>query len=254
MRGRMLTLIAGILSVCFGISAGEGRATEGFRLGAPAPLMDSGLLDYVLPRFSLKTGVRIKVVDMGVSADILLAPDAEGPRVFSGPKATWRMQINTPSHEGAAEFADWLASDIGQRTVTSYQVEGVALFQLPAAEEQEAVEVSFEGDPALGQDLSVVHCARCHAVNEATRMNAMASTPSFAVLRAMADWDRRFQTFYILNPHPAFTQIADVTDPFPINRPSPITPMEITIDDLEAILAYVAGMPPADLGAPIEHQ
>lgn len=85
-------------------------------------------------------------------------------------------------------------------------------------------------------------------------MNAMASTPSFAVLRAMSDWDRRFQTFYILNPHPAFTQVEDVTEPFPINRPSPIAPMKITIDDLQAILAYVSGVEPADLGAPIEHQ
>ena len=90
------------------------------------------------------------------------------------------------------------------------------------------------------------HCPCCHAVSDATRMNAMASTPSFAVLRAMADWDRRFQTFYILNPHPAFTQIQDVTEPFPIDRPSPIAPMEITIDDLQAILAYVAGVPPAE--------
>ena len=63
-----------------------------------------------------------------------------------------------------------------------------------------------------------------------------------------------FQAFYVLAPHPAFTQIKDVTEPFPIDLPSPIAPMEITLDDLEAILAYVAEMPPADLGAPIQHK
>lgn len=237
-----------------GLASGPVRASEGFRLGAPDSLVETGVLKYVLPRFSLKTGVRIEVVGLEETAQIVLAPDADGPRVFTGPQTTWRLQINDTSHDGAKRFADWLTGDVGQRTVTSYEVEGVALFTLPAAEERAVVEVSFDGDPAKGQDLSVAHCARCHAVNEETRMNAMASTPSFMVLRAMADWDYRFQSFYVLAPHPAFTQIEDVTDPFPIDLPSPIAPMEITLDDLEAILAYVSKMPPADLGAPIQHK
>ncbi|MFN3209440.1 MAG: hypothetical protein ACE369_10650 [Roseovarius sp.] len=236
------------------MSTADGRAAEDFRLAAPPSLTESGLLDYVLPRFSLKTGVRIELVAPGAPADILLAPDAEGPRVFDGPGETWRLQINTPSHDGAGAFADWLMSEIGQRTVTSYEVDGVTPFSLPAEEERAVAAVSFDGDAGLGHALSVAHCGRCHAVSEATRMTAMASTPSFAVLRAMADWDRRFQTFYVLNPHPAFTQIEDVTEPFPIDRPSPISPMEITIDELQAILAYVSGVKPADLGAPIRHQ
>ncbi len=254
MRGQSLTLICVIVAVCLGMSTAGGRAAENFRLGAPPPLTESGLLDFVLPRFSLKTGIRVEVVDLESPAEILLAPDGEGPRVFDGAGARWRIQINTPSHAGAARFADWLTSEIGQRTVTSYEVEGAAPFGLPVQDAREAVEVTFDGDAVLGHELSVAHCARCHAVSDATRKNAMASTPSFAVLRAMADWDRRFQTFYILNPHPSFTQIEDVTEPFPIDRPSPIAPVEITIDDLGAILAYVAGVAPADLGAPIQHQ
>ena len=85
-------------------------------------------------------------------------------------------------------------------------------------------------------------------------MNAMGSTPSFAVLRTMPDWAARFQSFYALKPHAAFTQVEDVTAPFPINRPSPIVPVEVTLDEVEAILAYVAEMTPADLGAPIQFQ
>ena len=45
-----------------------------------------------------------------------------------------------------------------------------------------------------------------------------------------------------------------MTAPFPINRPSPIVPVEVTLDEVEAILAYVAEMAPADLGAPIQFQ
>jgi hypothetical protein len=106
----------------------------------------------------------------------------------------------------------------------------------------------------LGRKLSGELCGRCHVVYADDRMNDIGSTPSFFVLRAMRNWDVRFQTFYALNPHPAFTQVTDVTPPFPIDRPSPIVPVEMTLDDLEAILAYVSGIAPADLGAPLQHQ
>jgi hypothetical protein len=42
--------------------------------------------------------------------------------------------------------------------------------------------------------------------------------------------------------------------PFADHLPPPIVPVEITIEDLEAIMAYVSGVAPADLGAPIQHQ
>lgn len=246
------------LQVAALVIAGAGIAApvmaEDVRLAAPPALVDTGLLKYVLPRFSLKTGVRIKIVPPGAAAQIVLAPDADGPPVFTGPNATWRMGLAQPDNADAARFADWLLSEIGQRTVTAYERDGTAPFSLPAKAKVEIAPVSYDGDPVAGKALSVLHCARCHAVSEATRMNAIGSSPSFFVLRAMRDWDMRFAAFYALNPHPAFTQIEDVTPPFPINRPSPIVPVEMTIDELDAILAYVSGMTPADLGAPIRHQ
>lgn len=224
------------------------------QLAAPSVLIETGLLDYVLPRFSLKTGVRIDVVPPEEAAQIVLSPDGDGPRVFTGPNTTWRLGLTAADNEGAARFAEWLTSEIGQRTVTSYERDGVALFSLPLQEEVVVAPVSYDGDPVAGKKLSVLHCARCHAVSEATKMNAIGSTPSFFVLRGMRDWDMRFAAFYALNPHPAFTQVDEVTPPFPINRPSPMVPVEITLDELDAILAYVSGMTPADLGAPIRHQ
>ena len=70
----------------------------------------------------------------------------------------------------------------------------------------------------------------------------------------MSNWQERFETFYVLNPHPAFTQIDEVPPPFDPARPSPIHPVEMTLEDLDEILGYVATMTPADLGAPIRHQ
>ena len=180
-------------------------------------------------------------------------PEGEGIAVFSGAGATWRMQVDE-SHDGAARFAEWLSSDVGRRTLTSFEVDGVQPFTLPAEKTVTEAVATFEGDAAEGLKLSSLHCGRCHVVSEANRMNAIGSTPSFFVLRTMRDWNRRFESFFALNPHPSFTQVAEVTAPFPANRPSPIAPVEITLDDLDAILAYVNQLEPADLGAPIKHQ
>lgn len=232
--------------------AAPGQAADGFRLAAPQELVDSGLLKYVLPRFSLKTGVRIELVAEADGAEMVLAASGEGRRVFSGPTATWRIRHG--DHAGAKRFADWLSSEIGQRTVTGFKVDGEAVFTLPREEEVALVAVSFEGNAVQGKALSLTHCGRCHVVDKAKRMSAIGSTPSFMVLRSLKDWDTRFQSFYTRNPHPAFTQVANVTPPFPINRPPPIIPVEITVTDLESILAFVSAMKPADLGAPLIHQ
>ncbi|GAW33040.1 hypothetical protein RA2_00076 [Roseovarius sp. A-2] len=223
-----------------------------FRLSAPAALVETGLLDYLLPRFSLKTGVRIEVVGPVDPAEMTIGPEA-GRAVFKGEGGLWRISRDG-DHPGAARFADWLTSEIGQRTVTSYEVAGRAVFTLAEVAEEAEVTLDFDGNASEGKRVSLVQCGRCHVVAPENRMNAMGSTPSFAVLRTMPDWAARFQSFYVLRPHAAFTQVEDVTAPFPINRPSPIVPVEVTLDEVEAILAYVAEMAPADLGAPIQVQ
>jgi hypothetical protein len=85
-------------------------------------------------------------------------------------------------------------------------------------------------------------------------MNAIGSTPSFFALRSLSDWEARFAAFFALNPHPSFTQVTGVTEPFAEDRPPPIVPITLSLEDLEAILAYVAALEAADLGAPLVHQ
>ncbi|WP_417725968.1 hypothetical protein [Roseovarius sp.] len=223
-----------------------------FRLSAPAALSQSGLLQHIIPRFALKTGVRVEIVQDGMEAEIALGPQA-GRAVFEGAGAVWRLRVDG-THPGAVRFADWLTSEIGQRTVTSYEVAGVAVFSLPDVVDVAEIGPVFEGDVVLGKQVALARCGRCHAVSPENQMTTIGSTPSFAVLRTFADWDVRFQSFYALKPHPAFTQVAGVTQPFAQNLPPPIAPIEVTLEELEAIIAYVAGLTPADLGAPIQVQ
>ncbi|MGR3660277.1 MAG: c-type cytochrome [Paracoccaceae bacterium] len=226
-----------------------------FRLGAPAELIDTGLLGHLLPRFTLKHRIRITLVAPGETASAELVTTGDDTPVFSGPNNTWHFR--SQSGEGAEyrnKFGEWLTSEVGRNTIESYQPDDTLLFIAYSEEEIPEPEPVFEGDALTGEKLAMLHCGRCHVINDSNRMKAIGSTPSFALLKTFNDWDVRFQTFYTLNPHPAFTQIADVTSPFPANTPSPIVPLELTVEDLDAILAYVTHIEPADLGMPIEHQ
>ena len=221
---------------------------KAFTLAAPQALVDSGLLGYILPRFSLKTQVRITLTEPGAAADAEFG--TTGVVAFQGPDTVWHL--TTGEDADARHFADWLQSEVGRSTVDSYQVDGAAPFVTQVEVAQVVAPTIYEGDAKRGEEVSLSHCGRCHVVNDTNRMNSIGSTPSFAVLRTLRDWEDRFQTFYVLNPHPAFTQIADVTEPFRANRPSPIRAVEMTLDDLDNIMAFVQGIPPADLGAPVQ--
>ena len=111
-----------------------------------------------------------------------------------------------------------------------------------------AVEIEIDGDAELGEEIALRRCGRCHVISKKNRFGGIGSTPSFGALKALPEWEARFQAFYALNPHPAFTQIEGVTEPFDPQRPSPIAPLELTQDELEALMAYVTSIKPKDLG------
>lgn len=220
------------------------------RLAIPEPLDVSGFAQFLVPRFSLKTGIRIDRLGEGAEADMTFG--AQGTPVFQGMGQLWSL-----SHTGdprAERFLKWLQSDVGIRTIEGFSGPDGAGFSAQLSAPEEAFEVVFEGNAAEGERLSLTLCGRCHVINESNKMNGIGATPSFRVLRGLSNWDTRFATFHLLNPHPSFTQIKDVTDPFDPSLPPPIVPMEMTTQDLEAILAYVSAIKPADLGAPLQLQ
>ncbi len=235
------------------LAPAQGMANDRLvKLYAPAALVETGLLKYALPRFSLKTQVRVEIVeDMG-SADVGIGPT--GKPLFEGIGQRWHLDVQRTDHKGTKRFVDWLNSDVGKRTVLGFAPNGTALFSVPSEAPVETVAVGFDGDAGAGHDVARRTCRRCHAVDVASRGSGIGSTPSFAILRSLQDWEERFSAFFVLPPHPSFTQIEDITEPFPINRPSPIVPIELTLDDLEALLAYVSELEQADLGAPLVHQ
>jgi len=257
-------LRGGLSALCIVLLAPAAVAQERrFTLAVDPDLAASGLLKYVLPRFSLKTGIKVAAVDLtaDVAADALLGQRAAvgtGRPAFARDETLYLCHAAQADGESerathAGRFCDWVVSDIGQRTIESFAPDGVQLYAAASASVKQDDTVTG-GDAVAGERLSFALCGRCHVVGPENRMKGLGSTPSFGVLRTLSDWRERFQGFYLLNPHPAFTQIADVTDPFDESRPPPIVPLRLTLDELEAILAFVAVISPADLGAEIEHQ
>lgn len=237
-----------VLCLCLVVGLPAVAQDKRFTLNAAPELVASGLTKHLIPRFSFKTQVRITLTD--TEADLTLSDTAQGRAVFSGLGKTWRM--GKPRGEHAKRFADWLTSDVGRNTIASFAPDGAQLFSPDVTVTVEEEEITYDGDIAEGARLSELHCGRCHVVHPDRRLQSIGSTPSFMLMRTFDDWDSRFAAFFALKPHPAFTQVEDVTDPFPENRPSPIVPLEMTLDDIDAILAYVQALEPADLGAPLQ--
>jgi mono/diheme cytochrome c family protein len=221
---------------------------KAFTLQTPDALVQTGFIKHLLPRFSLKTGIRINSVpDMG---DAVFG--AEGTPVFRQGQKTWHLSKVGGPHTDA--FEKWLLSDVGIRTIEAYAPDGEPLFSAKLSVKTIVQSITLTGDAVLGESVSRKHCGRCHVVSETNRMNAIGSTPSFLLMRGLPDWQERFETFFMRRPHPAFTQVQDVTDPFAKNLPSPIVPLEVTLEQIDAITAYVATIAPADLGAPLQSQ
>lgn len=238
-----------LLCLSLTLSATPSGAQDAIGLASPTEVSNSGLLQHILPRFSLKTGIRVISDAEGIMS---LTTGAEGDPVFARGEIVYHLRIQDDPKQ--ARFRDWLLSDIGKRTIESFAPDQgppfSASFEVASAEASDVI----EGNTALGEALSMTHCGRCHVIGPQNRLNGLGSTPSFAVLRTLPDWDERFQAFFALNPHPAFTQIEGLTPPFDPSRPSPIHPVEMTLDDLDAILAFVSVISAADLGAPLQHQ
>lgn len=226
----------------------RGEEARSFRLEVAADITASGLMHYMLPRFALKTARRAEIVAEGGEA-VIVAGAANATPVMARGGVIYALRLRG-ENDAARRFAEWLSSDIGQKTLAAFRPETGPPFT-PVPKVVAKPEIILEGDPVLGRQVAETHCARCHRVHPDGTGIGIGSTPSFAALRALPDWDERFVTFFARNPHPAFLRIKDVSPEFDISLPPPIVPVTITHDEVLAVQAYVAGLAPADLGKPV---
>ena len=98
-------------------------------------------------------------------------------------------------------------------------------------------------DVERGREMAATHCTRCHVVGDINPYGGIESTPSFIGMKRLADWERRYTEFYILPPHPALVRILEVSAERDEERPAFVTEIVLTLDDVDAILAFVKTLP-----------
>ena len=246
-------LTRAILGMVAVLAFGAAAAAEDLTLRMPEAMVSAGFDKQILPRFGFKHRIRVVPVTEG-PADMAFG-DA-GTRVFQSVNGgDIRLEIlasDADRKDKAATFLDWLKSTSGKSAIEGFMPDGEPVYTTELAAVVVEAPEEFEGDQEEGSRLALVHCGRCHVVDQRNRMGGIGSTPSFAALRGRENWSDLFRAFYYHNPHPSFTQVEGVTDPFDPNRQVHVAPMEITLEEVESIMAFVATITPKQLGRPVE--
>ncbi|MDQ2091137.1 cytochrome c [Marimonas arenosa] len=223
-------------------------------IAMPPEMTDSGFAQHLLPRFKFRHRIALDPVAPDSAAELAFRrEDGVGEAILIGRDGTVYRLVFAPDSATGRKFADWLRSGPGQKTLESFPKDGPPLFTLFEAPAEQKVEAAPTGDVALGSELALLHCGRCHVVDKRNRMGGIGSTPSFGALRARANWHDLFLKFWVEPPHPSFTLIPGMTEEFTDSRPARIHPVKLSDIEVNAIIAFIATMKPKDLGAPIRY-
>nr|WP_306266079.1 cytochrome c [Pararhizobium sp. IMCC3301] len=250
-------LLVAILFIGLQKPQSAGAQQADLRLIVPQRLIDTGLIRHLLPRFRFKSRIRVEAVPEGGEGEASLLPDAEGGvAVMSsaeGEPYYLAMLSGDPEHrKKISSLQAWLQSVPGRSAIESFKPDGTQMFTPGAKKIVKAQKVKIEGDADLGSKLALLHCGRCHVIDSRNPFGGIGSTPSFGAMRGMPKWATSFPAFWSINPHPAFTQIEGITEPFDPARPPPIAPLILTLEEVEAISSFVSRMKPKDLGGGVE--
>ncbi|MBX2856819.1 MAG: hypothetical protein KTR21_17665 [Rhodobacteraceae bacterium] len=255
-------MMAGLLPVS---AAAQEVSGDTVTVAVAPEWIDTGLIAWITPRFRFKTRVTIEAAPYAPSGaadpDLLIisaadAPETSAPRtpIASRDGAQYVAIALRDGEQGrnAKKLVSWLVSSAGSRAIQKFAPETGPAFGPPgdAAPAQTAAAATPQTDQ--GEKLALQHCGRCHVINEKNKYGGIGSTPSFGALRTIPNWRAKFDAFWTLNPHPSFTQIDGVTEPFPEERPPHIAPIELSLEEAAAIAAFAASMAPKDLGGEVK--
>lgn len=222
-------------------------------IAMPPEMTATGFAKHLLPRFKFRSRIALTPVAPDAAADLAFRADGDGTPLLQGRDGTTYALVFPKGDEAGEKLQEWLRSKPGQRVLESFPRDGPPLFTLYAAAKVQVQEAMPQGDVALGSDLALLHCGRCHVVDQRNRMGGIGSTPSFGALRARLNWNDLFLKFWAEPPHPSFTHIPGMNENFTDTRPSRIAPVELTEAEVDAIIAFIATIKPKDLGAPVRY-
>ncbi len=253
-----MTFKQGILAIALLWSGPVVAQEADLRLAVPLEMIESGFTQHLLPRFGFKTRIKVLATDQRGGADMAFDLDAgAGAPVFQvvgGGPVYLDILSGQEASEDVVAFETWLRSAPGRAAIEGFPAGGPPVYAVGVVEAAVEDVRELDGDVAVGSKLALLHCGRCHVVDARNPYGGIGSTPSFPALRGRVGWADLFLAFWAENPHPSFTQVDGVTEPFDDAHPSHITPMELTLEDIDAITAFVGTLEPKDLGAQVQSQ
>ena len=212
------------------------------------------LVQYMIPRFALKTRIRFERVESDGEIQLSHDPDLMGVPIFTLQPNLTVMLVTTLEDQDQAQFdifRDWLQSGPGRSALSDFRQNGLQVAYPIEAPEEAPIKFVIVGDPVLGEEISTLHCQRCHKINRADKYSGVGNAPSFHAMRAFDDWYIRFSTFYNANPHKALIFVAGSGIEKDRDMIA-IAPIDMKIEDINHIVAFVHSLTPLDLGSPIQ--
>tara|TARA_B100000902_G_C27232781_1_gene875788 strand:+ start:397 stop:1173 length:777 start_codon:yes stop_codon:yes gene_type:complete len=238
----------------FVVAFAENTLSQEVSVEFPEELLMVEFDKYILPRFKFKTQISLLANMENGGFDAKLGILSSGKAVFSDLNGfVYRLETKTSDAGKMSKlekFISWFNSPSGVMTIEDFSIQGVQAFKaVEYVEEKEEVEI-FDGDIASGLSLSQDHCKRCHVVDE-NSFAGIDSSPSFHAMRSFDNWHERFTAFWTVSPHLNVISITEVYEAGSNSVPTTIAPIELSLDQIDDILAYVASIKPKDLGKPI---
>ena len=217
-------------------------------------VIPSELVQYVIPRFSLKTRIRFDQVESAGDIQLVTERPETGAEVL---KLVSGETVYITAVGGAVEssdyraFVDWLVSEPGRATIADFELMvSRSRFRRPPRKLLR-IEMVIVGNIDHGRELSSDHCRRCHKVDRADKYAGIDNAPSFHAMRTFDDWYIRFSRFYAVSPHKALISVEG--SGIEKNRALiTIAPIDLQMDDINDIVAFVNSLTPLDLGKPIQ--
>ena len=217
-------------------------------------VIPSELVQYVVPRFSLKTRIRFDQVESSGDIQLVTVRPETGAEVMtlvSGETVYITAAGGAVESSDYRAFVDWLVSEPGRATIADFELDGRQIAIPTAADEAAPIEMVIVGNIDHGRELSRDHCRRCHKVDRADKYAGIDNAPSFHAMRTFDDWHIRFSTFYAVSPHKALISVEG--SGIEKNRALiTIAPIDLQMDDINDIVAFVHSLTPLDLGKPIQ--
>ena len=112
-------------------------------------VIPSELIQYVIPRFSLKTRIRLDRVEAAGDIQFVTEPPENGTQVLdlvSGETVYIRAVGEAAQSTDYKAFVDWLVSEPGRATIADFQIDGRQVAIPAEAQEAAPVEIVIVGD------------------------------------------------------------------------------------------------------------